>query len=78
MRAVDVGVRHDNDPVITELVSVEVLPADAGAECSDQGAYFGRGQHLVESGLLDVENFAFQRKNGLGTAIAALFRGSSG
>ena len=36
--AVDVGVRHDDDLVVAQLVDVELLVADAGAERGDQRA----------------------------------------
>src|SRR5215470_14863933 len=35
--AVDIGVGHDNDAVITRLSGVEILKADPGAECRNQG-----------------------------------------
>ena len=38
MRAVDVGVGHDDDLVVAQLVEVEVVAADAGAERGDQRA----------------------------------------
>jgi hypothetical protein len=38
MRAVDVGVGHDDDLVVARLVGVEILRADAGAERRDQRA----------------------------------------
>ena len=37
--AVDVGVGHDDDLVVAQLVEVELV-ADAGAHCLDQGADF--------------------------------------
>ncbi len=39
MRAVDVGIRHDDDAVIAQLVGVEVIAADAAAERRNQGAH---------------------------------------
>ena len=36
--AVDVGVGHDDDLVVAQLVEVEFLAADAGAQRGDQGA----------------------------------------
>jgi hypothetical protein len=38
--AVDVGVGHDDDLVVAQLVDVELVAADAGAERRDQRADF--------------------------------------
>ena len=54
MRAVDVGVGHDDDLVIAQLLGVELVLADAGTECRDQRADHLRRQHAVEPGALDV------------------------
>ena len=32
MGAIHIGVGHDNDLVISDLLDIEILPADAGAE----------------------------------------------
>ena len=40
MGAVDVGVGHDDDLVVAQLVDVELVAADAGAERGDQRADF--------------------------------------
>ena len=60
MGAVDIGVRHDDDLVIAQLVDVEIVLADAGAERGDQRADLVRRQHLVEAGALDIEDLAAQ------------------
>ncbi len=77
VRTVDVGVGHDDDLVIAELRDVEVVHADARTERGDHRRNFGVGEHLVVSGLLDVENLSLDRKNRLRAAIAALFRRSA-
>ena len=82
MGAVDVGVGHDDDLVVAQLVDVEAfaifVAADAGAECGDQRADFGRRQHLVEAGALDVEDFSAQGQHGLVLAVARLLGGAAG
>src|SRR3546814_4451081 len=70
--AVHIGVGHDDDLVVAQLVDVELVAADAGAERGDQGADLLRGQHLVEARPLDVEDLAAQRQNRLVLAVAAL------
>ena len=76
--AVDVGVRHDDDLVVAQLVGVELLAADAGAERGDQRADLLAAQHLVEAGALDVEDLAAQRQHRLEFAVAALLGGAAG
>ena len=78
MGAVDVGVRHDDDLVVAQLVDVELLAADAGAERGDQRADLLAAQHLVEARALDVEDLAAQRQHRLEFAVAALLGGAAG
>ena len=78
MRAVDVGVGHDDDLVVAQLVGVELVAADAGAERGDQRADLLAAQHLVEARALDVEDLAAQRQHRLEFAVAALLGGAAG
>jgi len=55
--AVDVGVRHDDDPVVADLVDVLLL-LDAAAEGGDEGDDLLRREHLLEPRLLDVQDLA--------------------
>ena len=59
------------------MVGVEVVLADAAAERGDHGADFFVAQHLVVAGLLDVEDLALERQNGLEAPIAALLGGAA-
>ena len=77
MRAIDVGVRHDDDPVIPDFVGIELIPADAATQRCDQRAHLRRGKHLVEAGLFDIQNLAFQRQDGLGAPGATLLGGTA-
>src|SRR5205823_1416765 len=77
VRAVDVGIRHDDDLVVAQLVGIELV-ADPGPERRDQRADFLAGQHLVHARALDVEDFAAQRQHRLERAIAALLGGPTG
>src|SRR3546814_2020864 len=63
--AVDVGVGHDDDAVVAQLVRVVLVAADAGAQRGDQGANLVGGQHPVETRALDVEDFSPQRQHRL-------------
>ena len=78
MRAVDVRVGHDDDLVVAQLLDVEVVAADAGAERGDEGSDLFASQHLVEARALDVEDFSAQRQHGLVLAVAALLGGAAG
>ena len=77
-RAVDVGVGHDDDLVVAQLVGIELVAADAGAERGDQRADLLAAQHLVEARALDVEDLAAQRQHRLEFAVAALLGGAAG
>ncbi len=76
--AVDVGICHDDDLVIAQLVGAEFVGADAGAERGDQGADLLGREHLVHPRALDVENFPAQRQHRLERAIAALLGAAAG
>ena len=77
MAAVDVRVGHQNNFVIAQLPGVEIVFADAGAQRGDDGANFLVAEHLVVTRLLNVKNFALERKNRLIFAIAAHLRGAA-
>ncbi len=72
MRAVDVGVGHQDDAVVAQLVRVVLVAADAGTERGDQRADLVGGQHAVEAGAFHVEDLAAQRQHRLVLAVAAL------
>ena len=73
VRTVDVGVGHHDDPMVAESAGVELI-ADRGPERRDQRSDLVVLQHLVEPRLLDVQNLAAQRQDGLEAAVAALLR----
>ena len=77
MRAVDIGIRHQDDPVIAQLGQVKIV-VDAGAQGRDDGPDFHQGQHLVRRCLFHVKNLAAQRQNGLEAPVAALFGRAAG
>ena len=78
MGAVDVGVGHDDDLVVAQLVGGEFVGADAGAERGDQGADLLGRQHLVHARPFDVQDLAAQRQHRLEFAVAALLGAAAG
>ena len=72
MGAIDIGIGHDDDTVITQLVRVELLTPDSASKRGDQGTDFLRGEHLVKARLLDIEDFSTQREDRLVLAVPAL------
>jgi len=75
--AVDVGVGHQDDAVVAQLLDIELVAADAAAERGDERADLGAAEHLVEARLLDVQDLALERQDGLGAAVAALLGGAA-
>ncbi|KAF1027129.1 MAG: hypothetical protein GAK37_02513 [Pseudomonas sp.] len=75
VRAVDVSIGHDDDVVITQLVDVVLFATDTAAQRGDQRSDFLRRNHLVETSLLDVEDLALQRQDGLGATVTTLLGG---
>jgi len=78
VRAVHVGVGHDDDLVVARLLDVELVVADARADGGDHRADFLVAEHPVEARLLDVEDLAAQRQDGLELAVAALLGRAAG
>src|SRR6202008_1628815 len=78
--AVDVGVGHDDELVVAELVELEPVLAfaDARADGGDQRADLVVGENLDQSGLLDVEDLALDRQDRLEHAVAALLGRAAG
>ena len=77
MRAVDVGVGHDNNAMVAELAQVHVL-AEAGAECGDERSQLFVGEHLLQPRLFDVEDLALERQDRLESPVAPLLGGAAG
>jgi hypothetical protein len=77
VRAVHVRVGHDDDAVVAQLLEVELVLADAGAERRDERRDLHRREHLVEARLLDVQDLALERQDRLVLAVAALLGGAA-
>ena len=77
MRAIDVGVGHDDDLVVAQLFQVEIV-ANARAHRLDERAHFLGRQHPVEPRALDVQYLALQWQDRLIVAIAPLLGRTAG
>ena len=82
VRTVHIGVRHDDDFVVAQLLDVErafaFAIADARAHGGDHRANFIVLKHLVQPRLLDVDQLAANRENRLKFPVATLLRRATG
>ncbi|GAB1413385.1 hypothetical protein MASR1M97_21210 [Candidatus Desulfobacillus denitrificans] len=77
--AVDIRVGHDDNAVVAEFLRLVILSFTyARSKCRDQRCYFLRRDKLVEARLLDVEDLALERQNGLELSVSALLGGAAG
>src|SRR6266545_2342308 len=72
VRAVHVGVRHQDHLVVAQLRDVEFLGSDARAQRGDQQSNFLMRQDLVVARLLRVDDLAAQWKHRLDFPVASL------
>ena len=72
VRSVHIRVCHDDNAVISELVRIKLVFTNAATERRHEISDLSGAQHLVETGLLHIQNLAFERQNGLEFSIAAL------
>ena len=77
MGAVDIGVGHQDDLVVTQVV-VAIAVAGAAAERLDQVGQLRVGYELVLGRGGDVEDLAAQREDRLGPAVARVLGGTTG
>ena len=78
MRAVYIGIRHDNNLMIPQLADIKVL-MNTGSECGNHRLDFGVGKNLVQTGFFYVQNLAAQGKDRLRrTASRLLCRAARG
>ena len=77
MRAVDVGIGHDDDAGVAQIL-IAVMQAGAAAERLDEIGELLVLRKLVLAGGCDVEDFAAQRQDGLRGAVARLLGRTAG
>ena len=76
MGTINIGIGHDDDLVVAQLVRVAFIH-DAAAECRDHGANFVVFKGTGLTRLLDIENLSSQRQNCLVMGISSLLRRAS-
>ena len=76
MRAVDIGIRHNDYLVVAKLCYIKFV-AYSGAEGYDYGHELLVADNSVKSRLFDVEHLAPEGKNGLEASVASLFCGAA-
>ncbi len=76
MSAIDVGVRHDDDPFVAKLRGVALRPGHAAHRLNEVGDFLIAAQLLVGSAG-HVQDLAAQRQHGLSFTVAGLFCGSA-
>ena len=77
MRAVNIGIGHDNDLVVSELLDIELV-AYPRAERDDERVELVIAVYLIGSRLLNVEHLAPHGEYRLEARVAPLYRGARG
>ena len=72
MRSVNIGIGHTNDFVITKFVFIKFF-TNSAAKSSNHRFDFSIFKHAVKSCLLNVQNFASKRQNGLESSVSSGF-----
>ncbi len=77
MGAVDIGIGHDDDPLVAE-VFLTIFVACAAAQRLDQVGDLLVGHQLVAAGAADIEDLAAQRQDRLVRAVSRLLGRAAG
>ena len=85
VRAIHVGVGHDDDAVVAQFGHVEIIVAgaatglaDAGTQGGDQRQNFIAGEQLFIARFFHVQNLAAQRQDSLEFTVTALLGAAAG
>ena len=81
MRAVHIGIRHDDDLVIAQLCDVKVIAVSFGkstAERVDHRFDLRIRKHLVDTGLLYIKDLTTDRHDRLKHTVSRHFCGAAG
>src|SRR6056297_1534053 len=69
MRAINVGVSHQNDLVVAKFGNIELVSPNSSTKRHDEIADLLAGKHPVKSGALNVEDFTLERQNRLRATV---------
>jgi hypothetical protein len=75
--AVDIGVGHDDDALIAQVVDIE-LAAELRTQSKREVSQFLVGHQLVVGGAFDIEDLAAQGKDRLRLTVAGLLGAAAG
>ncbi|OPY91150.1 MAG: hypothetical protein A4E72_00259 [Syntrophus sp. PtaU1.Bin208] len=77
MGAVHIRIGHDDHLVVADPADVVILLPDPRTQGGDHGLDFLVLQHLVEAGLLHIQDLSPQGQDGLIAAVTTLLGGTS-
>ena len=77
MRTVDIGIGHDDNLVVSELILIEFI-TDTSTECHNYGLELLICINLIDSCLLNVEHLTPERKDSLILTLSTLLSRTAG
>ena len=77
MGAVHVGIRHNNNLMITQLTNIKIF-MNPGSESRNHGFDLRICIDLIQPCLFHIQNLSAKRKDCLGCAVAGRFGGTAG
>ncbi|MBT9161453.1 MAG: hypothetical protein DDT26_02759 [Dehalococcoidia bacterium] len=81
MRAINIGIGHDDDAVIAKLGKIElrtITGSDTCPQSNDEGTDFIVRHHLLRANLLHIEDLSLEWQYGLEASISSLLGRTTG
>src|SRR5215831_4740433 len=72
MRPIHIGVSHDDDAVIADLLNIKIVTTNDSPKSSDEYLDLLTTEHLFQACLLDIENLPPQREDRLKIPVTPL------
>ena len=76
VRAVDIGIGHDDDLVVAQFGDIEIV-VDSGSECRNHRFDLGIGINFIETCFLYIQDFSTQRQDRLRCTASRGFCGTA-
>jgi hypothetical protein len=73
MRTIDIGIRHDDDTVITSFCEIKCI-TDTTANSRDEVFDLFVQEYLINTSLFSIEDFTSKWEDSLDITISTLFR----